>query len=54
MLIERVAPGLYSTDDRDERWFEWKDGCYRACENPPDYRAWFFTRRDDKSVKPVG
>ena len=54
MLIERVAPGLYSTDDRDERWFEWKDGCYRACENPPDYRAWFFTRWDDKSVKPVG
>ena len=34
MLIERVAPGLYSTDDRDERWFEWKDGCYRACEKP--------------------
>jgi len=28
------APGLVSTDDRDERWFEWKDGCYRACEKP--------------------
>jgi|SRR5690349_2559378 hypothetical protein len=26
--------GLVSTDDRDERWFEWKDGCYRACEKP--------------------
>jgi len=34
MLIERVAPGLYSTDDRDERWFKWKDRCYRACEKP--------------------
>jgi hypothetical protein len=21
-------------DDRDERWFEWKDGCNRACEKP--------------------
>jgi hypothetical protein len=34
MLIERVAPDLVSTDDRDERWFEWKNGCYRACEKP--------------------
>jgi len=34
MLIERVAPGLYSTDDRDERWLKWKDRCYRACEKP--------------------
>jgi hypothetical protein len=35
MLIERVAPGLVSTDDRDERWFEWKNGCYRGVKTRP-------------------
>lgn len=33
-VIERVTPGLYAIDDRQEKWFEWQDGRYVASEKP--------------------
>lgn len=33
-VVERVTPGLYTMDDRDERWFHWEEGSYQECKKP--------------------